>query len=110
MLYSLLLTVIPYFCYSPLTMTYTVTVTSKNQVTIPMNLARIANIKPGVKLIFNFDQKTKTVTVQKMLDILDELAGSVKIPQKYRKLNSAQLRKKTITDHFQKRAKRYLPE
>lgn len=62
----------------------TSTVTTKGQATFPQDLRRMMGIKPGDRLYFEGDLKTKTIKVRKTpKSIVAELAGSLKSPFGY---------------------------
>ena len=59
-------------------MTYTATVTSKNQITLPSKLYKKLGLTKGSKITFIDEGKKITVTAQK--SIIDNLANSIRIP------------------------------
>ena len=63
-------------------MNYAITVTSKNQITIPTKIAKSLNIVPGDKLIAQSDGTL--IKLQKAQSLLDSIAGSVEVPKAYR--------------------------
>ena len=60
------------------------TVTSKGQVTIPLQFRRALNIKPGQKVEFQAKSKKNTLTMKPVKDIFD-LEGIFKSNKKYDK-------------------------
>ena len=66
-------------------MNYTMTLTSKNQVTIPMDVARLWGLSRGHKLTMIVENKRATIEPSK--NIVDQLYGSVKVPKKFRGMN-----------------------
>ena len=61
-------------------MTYTATLTSKGQITIPAKILKEKNFKKGQKLIFNIEDNK--VVIETPVDFINRLAGSVSIPDK----------------------------
>jgi len=60
----------------------TITVTSKNQITIPVDFARKLNIKKGNKLIIS--ESNGVISMQKHSELLDKYQGFLKVPQHLR--------------------------
>lgn len=58
-------------------MQFTTTVTQKGQATIPASMREKLGIKPNSKVIFEFKEDTKEITVKPAVDFLS-LRGSVK--------------------------------
>ena len=73
-------------------MNITTTITQKGQVTIPVIIRRLLQLRPFDKLVFSIEEE-KIVATPVKGDIL-ELYGSVK--KRERVVNLKQLRKKTI--------------
>ena len=63
-------------------MTFTITVTSKNQITIPARIAKLLKIHPGDKL--SLMSSGESIQIQKAKSLLDALSGSVTLPIKYK--------------------------
>ncbi|PIP86117.1 hypothetical protein COW83_00610 [Candidatus Collierbacteria bacterium CG22_combo_CG10-13_8_21_14_all_43_12] len=63
----------------------TITVTSKNQITIPVDFARKLNIKKGNKLIIS--ESNGVISMQKHSELLDKYQGFLKVPQHLRGKN-----------------------
>jgi len=61
------------------------TVTSKGQVTIPLNFRQAFNIKPGTMIKFELDNKEKTHLKIKPVKTIFDLEGIVKTNKKYDK-------------------------
>lgn len=59
-----------------------VTITSKRQITIPAKIFDRLQLKEGDKLIAEVD--SNKITLQKAQQVLDELAGSLRIPRRYK--------------------------
>ncbi len=79
-------------------MTYTATVTSKRQITLPAKLFADFQIEPGDKLLIN--RHGQVLVMQKQLDLVKQLAGSVRVPAAYRKLSFDQMIKQAKADFF----------
>ena len=56
--------------------TYSSTVTSKGQATIPIHIRRKLGIKPGEKLLF--EENEQGITLKTHLQLVNELYGSLK--------------------------------
>lgn len=63
-------------------MEYTVTLTSKNQFTVPVETVRRMDLQKGSKLIVT--SQDDYFTVKPLRSVVSELSGSVKLPQKYK--------------------------
>ena len=68
--------------YTFLTMLQTVRISSKRQITIPAKIFNSLGLKKGERLVVRLD--ARTISMQRGLDLLDELQGSLKLPQKYK--------------------------
>lgn len=62
-------------------MLQTVRITSKRQITIPVKIFRQLNLNEGDNLLVEVN--ANMMVIKKAQSLLDELAGSVKIPKKY---------------------------
>lgn len=65
-------------------MNYTMTVTSKNQVTIPVEVARLWGITKGHKITLTVDKKR--ATIEPSSNVVEQLYGSVKVSKKLQKM------------------------
>jgi AbrB family looped-hinge helix DNA binding protein len=63
-------------------MLQTVRITSKRQITIPARIFNLLGLNEGDKLIVEVD--SNKIIMQKAQLLLDELAGSLKTPQRYK--------------------------
>lgn len=79
-------------------MLQTVRISSKRQVTIPVKLFDKMKLKEGDRLIFELENNT--IRVNKAQHLIDELAGSVKLPEKYRRVPVDTLIKKARKKRF----------
>jgi AbrB family looped-hinge helix DNA binding protein len=59
-----------------------VRITSKRQITIPVNIFNYLGLKTGDKLVVNINNEK--IIMEKQEKILDQLAGSLKLPKKYK--------------------------
>ncbi len=57
------------------------TITSKNQITLPVKLVKKLNLKPGEKIVFSEENGKLVLTPAERL--VEELAGSVPVPKKW---------------------------
>lgn len=76
-------------------------ITSKRQVTIPIKIFNEFELEQGDQLIFQV--RNNKIVIQKARDILQELAGSVKVPQEYKGLTTEETIKKAKEEYFKKR-------
>ena len=65
-------------------MTYTATITSKRQLTIPAALFRKINLSQGQKIILT--EENGIIKMESAIDMINRLAGSLKLPKKYQSL------------------------
>jgi AbrB family looped-hinge helix DNA binding protein len=82
-------------------MNYTATITSKNQLTLPAALVKKANLKPGQKLSITLQDNL--LTLEPVSDILDRLAGSVKVPARFKGLSEDEIIEKAKHEYFSKK-------
>ncbi len=75
-------------------MTYTTTMTSKGQITIPKALRDLLNMKTSSKLIVAFSKKENAVIVKQNPDLLD-LAATFKVKNKRNVLKAREAFEKT---------------
>ena len=82
-------------------MTYTATLTGKQQLTIPAELFRKLNWEIGQKVLVSEDNGALSIT--SALDLVDQLAGSVRLSNKFKGLSIDEIiEKATIENHKQK--------
>lgn len=82
-------------------MNYVATITSKRQFTIPSDLFKMVNYRPQQKLliqIINADEGF--ISVKPMRQLVEDLAGSVKIPKKFRGMNIDKMIELAKLKHF----------
>jgi bifunctional DNA-binding transcriptional regulator/antitoxin component of YhaV-PrlF toxin-antitoxin module len=76
------------------------TITSKRQLTIPVDIYRYLGFKAGQKVIVS---KSGTgVKIEPVLSLLDKLAGSVKIPRRLKGLSAEEIIKIARKERFNK--------
>ncbi len=63
-------------------MTYTATLTSKGQITIPVKILKAKNLKKGQKLLFGIENDR--IFIETPEGMVNRLAGSVTIPSKFK--------------------------
>lgn len=81
-------------------MVYTATLTSKKQLTIPAQIFYQLNLKEGQKVIVS--EKNGSIMIEPSLALVDRLAGSVKIPKRFRGLSPDKMIQKAREEHFKK--------
>lgn len=79
-------------------MLQSITITSKRQITIPSEIFRRLNLEQGDRLLIDVDDQK--IYMQKAQNLLDELAGSVPIPSRFRRLSLDQIINKSKEEYF----------
>ena len=79
-------------------MPQTATITSKRQLTIPVDIYNQLGLKQGHKVIVSLEDKTIRLTPA--FDLIEKLAGSVRIPKGYKGLDVEQIITKAKADYF----------
>lgn len=79
-------------------MTQTTTITSKKQLTIPSHLFNKAGLKIGQKLIVS--EKNGTLILTPAEKLVENLAGSVPIPSKWRGKNADEIIEDSKNEYF----------
>ena len=82
-------------------MTYTATITSKRQLTIPVDLFRKIKLKQGQKVILT--EENGIVQMESALDMVNRLAGSLKLPKHLKKVPIETAIQKGIENHFRQK-------
>ena len=85
-------------------MMYTATVTSKRQITLPIKLFADFAIAPGDKLMIS--RQGSALLVHRQVDLIDRLAGSVKLPRKYKGLKLSEVINKAKNDYWSQKGKK----
>ena len=81
-------------------MTYSATLTGKQQLTIPVDLFRLLNWKTGQKVLIS--QNGNSLSITAALDLIDRLAGSVPLPKKFKGLTTDQIIDLAIVENHPK--------
>ncbi len=76
------------------------TITSKRQLTIPSLIFRHLNLHSGQKVHVSTDNNS--IIIKPAISLVENLAGSVSLPPKYKGLSLDQTIKKTKQDYFKK--------
>lgn len=58
------------------------TITSKNQITLPIKISQSLNLKPGEKILFS--EENGRVVMTPAVKLVEELAGSVPMPKRWK--------------------------
>ncbi len=82
-------------------MLQTVTITSKRQISIPVKIFNKLGLVKGDKLIINLQQDK--IVMQKAQSLLDEIAGTVKLPAKYKNKSLDEIIKLAKKEYFKSR-------
>ena len=77
------------------------TLTSKRQLTIPAKIFRKLRLRAGQKLIVR--EKKGEITLTPALNLVEDLAGSVKVPAKYKGLSADEIIDRSKKDYFSKK-------
>lgn len=77
------------------------TLTSKRQLTIPAEIFRKLGLRTGQKLIVR--EEEGEITLTPALNLVEDLAGLVKIPDKYKGLPADEIINKSKKDYFSKK-------
>lgn len=74
------------------------TITSKMQLTIPVNIAKVTGLKMGEKVHVSSEKGRIVLTPAKLL--LAELSGSVKVPARFKNKDIDTIIKEAKTNYF----------
>lgn len=74
-------------------MSFTATITSKRQLTLPAKLFELLGLQIGEKVVLS--EKNGEVTIKPAVQMVEELAGSVKTPKAFQKLSEDQIIEKS---------------
>jgi len=77
------------------------TITSKRQLTIPAKIFKKLGLREGEKVIVS--EEEGGIKIKSALKLLDELAGSVKLPKRFKGLSIDEIIEKGKTEHFAKK-------
>lgn len=82
-------------------MNYLATITSKRQFTIPVAIFEELNLQVGQKVIVS--EEDGSIKITSALALLDKLAGSVKVPKKYKGMDIDEMIEKAKREYFRKK-------
>ncbi len=74
------------------------TITSKRQLTIPAAIFRQLGFKKGHKVLVSLEDKSIRIT--SALDLVEDLAGSVRLPKGFRGMGIGQIVQKAKQSYF----------
>ncbi|MBL7078276.1 AbrB/MazE/SpoVT family DNA-binding domain-containing protein [Candidatus Shapirobacteria bacterium] len=74
------------------------TITSKRQLTIPASIYYYLNLKKGQRVLVGV--KKKKIIIQPAADSVEELAGSVSLPTRFKRKNVNQIIKLAKKEYF----------
>jgi len=80
----------------------TATITSKYQFTVPMAIVRRLGLKTGQKVVVSEEKGRVVLTPSRKL--VEELAGSLKMPKKWKNKNLDEIIESSKTEYFKKKA------
>lgn len=76
------------------------TITSKRQLTIPAEIFRRLDLKEGQRVLVS--EENGSIKIESAFSLINRLAGSVKIPKRFRGLSPDEMIKKAREEHFKK--------
>lgn len=79
-------------------MNYIATITSKRQLTIPVDIFQALSLREGEKVLVT--QEQNEIKISPIMQLLDRLAGSVKIPKEYKGLTAEEIAYKAKKEYF----------
>jgi AbrB family looped-hinge helix DNA binding protein len=82
-------------------MTYLATITDKRQVTIPVDVYRVMNMKKGQKVVIRV--KDRIISMEPAEDLVEKLAGSVEIPTRYKNMGVDKIIANAKQEYFGKK-------
>lgn len=74
------------------------TITSKRQFTIPVSIFQSLDLKQGQKVLVY--QDNGAIKIEPALDLIDQLAGSVKLPKRFRNMGIDKVISKAKKEYF----------
>jgi AbrB family looped-hinge helix DNA binding protein len=86
-------------------MTYTATITSKRQMTIPVGLFRALGLKEGEKIVLS--EKDGKFEAESALALVERLAGSLKVPKRFVGKTEEEIVNKAREEYFRKKYKNF---
>lgn len=79
-------------------MQQTASITSKRQLTIPVEIFNQMGLKQGHKVIISVEDKA--IKIISASDLIEKLAGSVKVPKEFKSIPVEQIVQKTKRAYF----------
>lgn len=79
-------------------MQQTATITSKRQLTIPVEIFNRMGLRQGNKLIVSLEDKA--IKIVSASDLIERLSGSVKVPREFEKMSVKQITQKAKLAYF----------
>ena len=79
-------------------MVYIDTITSKRQLTIPVELYELFNLSAGDKMLMYGEDKT--IAMEPAASLVERMAGSVKVPKRFKGLSIDKIIQKAKKEHF----------
>ena len=83
-------------------MTYVATITSKRQLTIPVGIFTDFGLKEGQKLLLSADENGRLIKVEPVSSVLERLAGSVKMPKRFKNKSVEEIIELAKKEYFAK--------
>lgn len=77
------------------------TITSKNQLTLPVDVVRKIGLKIGQKVIVS--EESGRVIITPAQNLVEELAGSLKLPRKWKNKSIVEITESSKAEYFKKR-------
>lgn len=74
------------------------TISSKRQLTIPATIFKQAKLKEGQRVLVSLEKGDLKITPA--VNLVEELAGSIEVPQRFKKLSIKQMIQKAKKEHF----------
>ena len=82
-------------------MNYTATITSKRQLTIPSDLFVKAKLSEGDKVLI--EESNGELRIRSAVDLVEKLAGSLKVPSRFKDLSEDEIITKAKEEYFSKK-------
>lgn len=82
-------------------MTWTATITSQRQITIPAELFHKKVFSPGEKVVV--ETTNNGISITSSLKLVEELAGSIPIPKRFKGLTADQIIEKAKDEYFERK-------
>lgn len=82
-------------------MKQSVRITSKRQITIPASIYRELNLEQGQRLVVQ--EENHAIILTPATKLIEDLAGSVKIPKEYKEMKIDEIIRQAKEDRFRRR-------